>query len=143
MKTANCLSVSLMLSLRLSKASYGVRPAYAQFTLDRARVVDSPDLEQNKQSFAELFVQRPAFTARYGQTSSCSDFTDALIANVSSGSGVDLTARRSDLIGECNIYAGDTKAQRSQILRKLVELPEYQQRFSGIVTRDDSVCAPQ
>jgi hypothetical protein len=186
---------------RFSKASYGVRPAYAQFTLDRARVVDSPNLEQNKQNFADLWVQRTEFVARYGQTSSCPDFTSALITTVRDGSGVDLTPRRDELIAECNIYAGDTKAQRSHVLRKLVEYPEfvqaeynrafvlmqyfgylkrdpdeggyqfwldvvnhsvpndpsgyrsmvcafitspeYQQRFSPVITRNDTVCAPQ
>lgn len=108
--------------------------------------------------FAELWVQRAEFTAKYGASSTYPDFVDALITNVNNGSGVNLSSRRSELIGECNIYAGDTKVQRSHVLRKLIDLtefaraeynrafitsPEYQQRFSAIVTRNDSVCAPQ
>jgi uncharacterized delta-60 repeat protein len=113
--------------VRFYRASYGTNPTFAQFNSDRALVPENAQLEQNKQNFAELFVQRPEFVAKYGQTSTCPDFTDALITTVRNSSGVDLTGRRFELIGECNIYAGDTKAQRSHVLRKLIEYPEFVQ----------------
>jgi hypothetical protein len=82
-------------------------------------------LEANKQAFAEEFVQRPDFINRYGAASTCPDFVDALINTVQQGSAVDMTARRTELIGECNIYANAGPTQRARVIRKLIEYPEF------------------
>ncbi|MDX6695214.1 MAG: hypothetical protein QOF02_2817, partial [Blastocatellia bacterium] len=110
---------------RFTKAALGLRPAYTQFALDRGKLVVGPGLEASKEAFAEQFVQRPEVVARYGASSTCAMFTDALIQSVQQGSGVDMTPRRADLIGECNIYAGDTAMQRARTIRKLIEYQEF------------------
>ncbi|MBD0325348.1 MAG: PQQ-dependent sugar dehydrogenase, partial [Pyrinomonadaceae bacterium] len=110
---------------RFRKASLGVRPTYVQFTRDRGTLQSSTDLETGKQAFAEAFVQQTAFVARYGTSSTCPDFVDALINTVQQGSGVNMTARRTELINECNIYAGNTTVQRARVVRKLIEYQEF------------------
>ncbi|MBD0325607.1 MAG: DUF4214 domain-containing protein, partial [Pyrinomonadaceae bacterium] len=185
---------------RTYQASYGVRPTYSQFTPDRARLVDTSNLEQNKQNFALLFVQRPEFIARYPLTLDGPAFVDALLLTVQQSSQVNLTSQRDALIGVYN-SAGGGNSGRAAVLRSVADnptftqaeynkafvlmqyfgflkrnpdeggyqfwlnvvnnsvpndpsgyrsmvcafitSPEYQQRFSGVVTRNDTVCAPQ
>lgn len=112
---------------RFGKASLGVRPTYKQFSRDRGALQIGPGLEASKEAFAEEFVQRPEFIAGYGASSSCPDYVDTLIANVNTGSGVNLVARRNDLINECNIYANAGPTQRARVVRKLIEYPEFMQ----------------
>jgi uncharacterized repeat protein (TIGR01451 family) len=111
---------------RFHKAALGVRPLYAQFSRDRGSLSVGPGLEADKEAFAESFVLRPEFIAKYGAASTCPAFTDALINTVRQGSGVDMSARRLDLIGECNIYI-NTPGVRARVIRKLIEYPEFTQ----------------
>lgn len=185
---------------RLYKASYGQRPTFGQFTPDRARLTDSPNLEQSKQNFALLFVQRPEFTAKYPLSLDGAAFVDALLQTVQQFSQVNLTSQRAALIDVYN-NAGGGNGGRAAVLRSVgdnqtfvqaeynkafvlmqyfgflkrnpdeggyqfwlnvvnnsvpndpsgyrsmvcafITSPEYQQRFSGVVTRNDTVCAPQ
>ncbi|HEX7998760.1 MAG TPA: Calx-beta domain-containing protein [Pyrinomonadaceae bacterium] len=185
---------------RTYQASYGVRPAYGQFTPDRARLVDTSNLEQNKQNFTLLFVQRPEFIARYPLTLDGPAFVDAVLLTVQQASQVNLTGQRNALIGVYN-SAGGGNSGRAAVLRSVADnptftqaeynkafvlmqyfgflkrdpddggyqfwlgvvnnsvpndprgyrsmvcafitSPEYQQRFSSVVTRNDTVCAPQ
>ncbi|MDX6694270.1 MAG: hypothetical protein QOF02_1873 [Blastocatellia bacterium] len=112
---------------RFIKAALGLRPTYLQFTLDRNTLQNSADLEASKQAYAEAFVQQQNFKAKYGVNSTCPAFTDALLQNVGQNSGVDMTARRSELINECNTYANEIVLQRAHVLRKLIEYPEFAQ----------------
>jgi CSLREA domain-containing protein len=185
---------------RTYKASYGVRPTYAQFTPDRARLVDSSNLEQNKLAFAQLFVQRPEFIARYPLSLDGPAFVDALLQSVQQSSGVNLAGQREALVSAYTTAGGGVMG-RASVLRQLADngaftqaeynrafvqmqyfgflkrdpdeggyqfwlsvvnnsvpndpsgyrsmvcafitSPEYQQRFSQVVTRNDTVCAPQ
>ncbi len=63
---------------RFYKAAYGQLPTYREFMPDRSRVVGGANLEAGKQAFAETFVQRPEFIAKYPATLSPSGFVDAL-----------------------------------------------------------------
>jgi hypothetical protein len=59
-------------AFRFYMVSYNQRPTYAQFIPDMAQVggQKSPaEEEASKAAFAEAFVQRPEFTARYGAAS--------------------------------------------------------------------------
>jgi uncharacterized repeat protein (TIGR01451 family) len=59
-------------AFRFYMVSYGVRPTYAQFIPDMAQVggPKSPaDEEASKVAYANAFVQRPEFTAKYGSAS--------------------------------------------------------------------------
>jgi aldose sugar dehydrogenase len=110
---------------RFTKAALGVRPTYEQFTRDRNALTVGAGLEASKQAFAEEFVQRPDFISKYGASSNCPDFVDALINTVQQGSAINMTARRTELIGECNIYANAGATQRARVVRKLIEYPEF------------------
>jgi uncharacterized protein (TIGR03118 family) len=112
---------------RFFKASLGTRISYEEFVVGRSKVQAEPNLENGKEAFAEDFVQRSDFIQKYGPTATnvCPTFVDALIANVQAGSGVNMTSRRFDLIGECNIYVNAGPIQRAKVVRKLIEYPEF------------------
>jgi hypothetical protein len=107
---------------RFYKASYGTRPAYAQFTPDRARVVGGTDLETSRQAFANQWVQRPEFLARYPAGQTHAQFVDALLATVQAGSGVNLSAQRDSFIASLN--GGGTRAG---VLRQVTDNAAFQQ----------------
>jgi hypothetical protein len=98
------------------KASYGQRPTYAQFMPDRSRVVGGATLEEGKRAFAEGWVQRPEFLAKYPANLSGAQFVDALLATVQQGSGVDLSSQRDSLVQD---YA--TNGSRARIVRLVAE----------------------
>jgi uncharacterized protein (TIGR03118 family) len=112
---------------RFFKASLGTRISYEEFVVGRSKVQADPNLENGREAFAEDFVQRPDFIQKYGPTASnvCPTFVDALINTVQQGSGVNMTSRRFDLIGECNIYVNAGPIQRAKVVRKLIEYPEF------------------
>ncbi|MDX6695540.1 MAG: hypothetical protein QOF02_3143 [Blastocatellia bacterium] len=112
---------------RFFKAALGTRISYEEFVLGRSKVQAGPNAENGKEAFAEDFVQRSDFIQKYGPTASnvCPTFVDALINNVQTGSGVNMTPRRNDLINECNIYVNAGPIQRAKVIRKLVEYPEF------------------
>ncbi|MGI8656754.1 MAG: Calx-beta domain-containing protein [Pyrinomonadaceae bacterium] len=173
---------------RFYKASYGQPPTYAQFMPDRSRVVGGANLEAGKQAFADAWVQRPDFLAKYPQTGT--PFIDALLQTIQQGSGVDLSSQRNAFIADFNAnqsrarivrQAAENQAfQQAEYNRAFVLMQyfgylrrdpdtagyqfwldilsnrvpnnyrsmvcafvtsrEYQERFSSIVTRNDSVC---
>jgi len=178
---------------RLYKAAFGeqalYRPLYAQFSPDRARVVDGADIEQGKLSFANLFVQRSEFISRYPLTLTATQFVDAVLLTVQQGAGVTFTANeRQSFINDVgtggrglmmkhlgdNTVFSDAVFNRAFVLMQyfgylrrdpdqggydfwlsilnsssqnftgmvcaFITSPEYQQRFSAIVTRTDSSC---
>ncbi|MFL6331927.1 MAG: DUF4214 domain-containing protein [Pyrinomonadaceae bacterium] len=73
-------------------------------------------LEANKQSFMQRFVQRPEFLARYPRTLSPTQFVDALNANAG---GVLDANERQNLINE--LTSNNTDAGRASVLRKVAE----------------------
>jgi uncharacterized lipoprotein YddW (UPF0748 family) len=78
-------------------------PAYAKFSPDRARVVGSATLNEGKLAFANLFAQRPEFTARYPLSQTPAQFVDALLATVNTASGLTFTpAQRDAFIADVN-----------------------------------------
>ncbi|OLE51635.1 MAG: hypothetical protein AUG51_22030 [Acidobacteria bacterium 13_1_20CM_3_53_8] len=109
---------------RLYKASYGQRPGYAKFMPDRSRVVGGANLESGKQDFAETFVQRPEFTAKYPLKLSAGEFVDALISAVQQDSGLSLQGKRNELVVEYIVGTNQTNS-RALVLRKLIEYPEF------------------
>ncbi|MFN2456251.1 MAG: Calx-beta domain-containing protein [Pyrinomonadaceae bacterium] len=65
---------------RFYKASYGQRPGFDQFAMDRNRVVGGANMEASKQAFAAEWVNRPEFHAAYDKLLQ-SEYVDALYAN--------------------------------------------------------------
>lgn len=62
----------------LYKASFGVRPAFAQYQPDRARVIGGATLSSSRRALAVDFVSRPAFRLAYPDSLTNQDFVDKL-----------------------------------------------------------------
>lgn len=176
---------------RFYKASYGQQPTYAQFMPDRSRVVGGANLDTGKQAFADAWVLRPEFLAKYPATMPPGDFVDALIGTVKTTTNgvVDLASQRATLLallqtsGRGSVvrlvaenaafkqaeynkafvlmqYFGYLRRDPDQagydfwldVLNNRVQnnyrgmvcafttSAEYQDRFSSIRTRNDSIC---
>lgn len=177
---------------RMYTATYGQRPTYAQFMPDRARInPDASQIEASKQQFADLFVQRAEFLAKYPATMTPDAFIDGLIATVKTetNGAVDLTSQRATLLstlqtsgrGSAVRQVAETTAFQSAEYNKafvtmqyfgylrrdpedggfnfwldvlnnkvannyrgmvcaFITSAEYQDRFSSVITRNDSVC---
>jgi Calx-beta domain/CHRD domain len=76
---------------------------YANFVVDRARVVGGANLATSQQAFANLFVTRPEFVARYPTSLTGPQFVDALISTIQSADAVDLSSQRQTLIDQFNL----------------------------------------
>ena len=174
-------------------------PAYAVFAPDRARI-DAANLAASQLALTNDFVQRPAFTTRYPATQTADQYVDALIANIQTASGVNLTSQRAALLslvnssgrgavlyrladdatgnpinnqsfidaeynrsfvltqyfgylrrnpdlGGINFWLGqvnrfplrDARGQNGMVCG-FINSAEYQTRFSGVVTQNDSNC---
>ena len=77
-------------------------PAYAKFAFDRARVVGGSSLAQGQLNFANAFVQRPEFLAKYPANLDGSSFIDAVLNTIKNDLGVDLTAQKPGLLALFN-----------------------------------------
>lgn len=106
------------------KGSLGRAPAYSEFAVDRLQISEGPTLEALKQAFAEQFVQRPEFSSRYQTSNTATLFVDALIANVSQASRVDLQSRRNDLLAAYNAGA-DQDESRVAVVRLAISDPSF------------------
>ena len=78
-------------------------------------------LEQNKQAYAELFVNRPAFLALYPATMTAGAFVDAL--NVNTGGALS-QAERDDLAARL----GNGQLTRAQVLRAVADDADFKTR---------------
>jgi hypothetical protein len=113
---------------RLYKGALGRRPTYAEFLMGRNEVTSTSELEASKQAYAEAFVERDDFAAVYNSASTCPEFVDALAAKAELGSGVDLSAHRSELINACHAYDDAAEqTQRAHVVRKLIEYTDFKQ----------------
>lgn len=105
---------------RIYQASLCRRPTFAEYTLDRNAFSASANLEANKQSFAESFVQRAEFIQRFPLTMTRDPFIDSLIASVQGCSGPDLSSQRGQLVAQYNSSANQT-ISRARVLRLVVD----------------------
>jgi hypothetical protein len=108
---------------RFYVASYGRRPAFAEFLPDTQATGQNvivgngnweAQLEQNKRAFAESFVMRPAFVAQYPATLTPEQYVDALNANTG---GALSQAERNALVAGLK---GGTET-RATVLRGVAE----------------------
>ncbi len=99
---------------RIYKASFAIKPSYAQFMPDRPRVVGGTQLDQSKTDFANSFVLRPAFVAQYPNSLTAAQYVDAVNTNT----GNSLTAAERD-----SLVAGliDSSETRGSVLRKIAD----------------------
>ena len=105
---------------RLYQGSLGVQPTYSQFMPDRRQVIGGASLEAQKAAFAEAWVQRPEFLAKYPASISNAQFVDALLATMKTGDGVDLSSQRDTYINALN--GGST---RGQVTRQIIDNPTF------------------
>ena len=90
-------------------------PSYAVFAPDRLLVVGGANLAQAQLDFANAFVQRPAFLARYPASLATADqFVDAVLTTLQSDIGVNLSGERVNLI---NLYNSPTGGRGAVIYR--------------------------
>jgi hypothetical protein len=113
----------------LYKASYGQRPTYAQFMPDRSRLVDGSDLNLSKLAFAEVWVQRPEFIAKYPLNLSGTKFIDSLLQTAQDSSGVDLSAQRPILINDFITFGSRARIAYLVAENQTFKLAEYNKAF--------------
>jgi Domain of unknown function (DUF4214) len=86
---------------RMYAGSLGRKPGYSEFMPDR-RQIDASNLDPSKATFANAWVQRPEFVAKYPASLSNSAFVDAVLATMKAYDGTDLTANRTTYINTAN-----------------------------------------
>jgi cytochrome c peroxidase len=126
---------------RMYTTSLGRQPTYAEFKTDRNQIVVGTNLEPSKAVFADAWVQRQAFIAKYGSNPAPATFVDALLATLKSFDSVDLSSKRETYINE--LQAGATRGQivREMAEDELVKATEYnpsfvQMQYFGYLRRD-------
>ena len=118
---------------RTYKGGLGRRPSFAEFSSERVQIVEGPNLEQTKQSFALAFVQKAEFVSKYAGETTAAAFVDALIDNIQQSSNVDLSNQRDALIIRYQSGVDQTGA-RALALREAIDstsftLAEYNPAF--------------
>lgn len=111
------------------KASYGQRPTYTQFMPDRSRLIDGPNLDLSKQAFAEVWVQRPEFIAKYPLSLRGPEFIDLLLQTAQNSSGVDLSEQRPTLISDFITYGSRARIAYLVAENQTFRLAEYNKAF--------------
>src|SRR5207253_8020860 len=104
---------------RFYKASFGRQPDYTEFTADRAKVIGGANLEASKQSFADEWVQRPAFVAAYPITMSNAEVVNKLFDSAG------LTSSIYDALRQQEILALNAGRSRALVLRDVIEIPDF------------------
>jgi hypothetical protein len=132
-------------------------PGYAKFAQDRALVVGGSNLAQSQLDFANAFVQRPEFIAKYpASLSTAAQFVDAVLATIQTDLGVNLSSERQNLI---NLYGtlgrggviyrlADDNTQTNPINNRLLIDAEYNRGFvygeyGGYLRRDSDIAGFQ
>jgi uncharacterized delta-60 repeat protein len=95
-------------------------PSFDVFASDRARVVGGASLAQGQSEFANIFVQRAEFLARYSANLDASSFIDTVLATIKNDSGPDLTPQKSALLSLFN-QVGGGNAGRGAVLYRLAD----------------------
>ncbi len=106
---------------RLYSAALGRQLSYAEFTVDRSRVVDGSEIESRKEAFLLSLVRRDEFLQKYAEATSAESFVDALTSSVKQASGVDLSDERAALIAAYNSESESVNEARALVLREVVE----------------------
>ena len=105
---------------RTYKASLGARPAYAQFSSDRSRVIGGANLETSKQSFVDEFVSRPEFKTAYPDSLGNADFVNKLFDTA------ELTGNEAERQSYTNML--NSGGTRSQVLRAIIESDAFKMK---------------
>lgn len=111
---------------RLYKGTLGRQLSFAEFSADRVRVVEGPNLEATKVAFTNDFVQRPEFVQRYLDHTTAASFVDVALGTVSGAGGVDLSSLRAELIAKYN-SGSSLNQSRALVIRDLAENQAFAQ----------------
>jgi aldose sugar dehydrogenase len=104
----------------LYKGSLGRQPNYAEFTLDRSKVVAGANLTASKDALAADFVQRAEFVAFYPASQTNAQFVNKLFDTAGL---TPFTAERQQQIDAMN-----TGKTRAQVVRDVIEIPTFTNR---------------
>lgn len=105
---------------RLYDSSFGRRPTYSEFTVDRKKVIGGPQLNASKAALVDAFVQRDQFRALYPDTLSNLDFVSRLF---DSAGLFPFAAERQAAVDALN-----TGATRATVLRSVADNSSLVQR---------------
>jgi hypothetical protein len=105
----------------LYKGALGREPRYSEYTTDRGLVLGGTDVNEQKQTFADSFVQRAEFVSKYQASTSAESFVDALTGSVLQSSRVDLSSQRDGLISLYRTGMNQTNS-RSLVLRSVIQI---------------------
>jgi hypothetical protein len=111
----------------LYAGALGRTPNFGEFTPDRGQVVGGAGLEQAKAAFANAFVNRAEFAARYPQTSR-DEFVNALLQTMGQRTGADLSSLRDAMLTAYDT-GGRAAAVRAGISANAFTQPEYNKAF--------------
>jgi subtilisin family serine protease len=103
----------------------GRKPLFNEYANDRQQVVGGANLDAARTAFAQSFVRRIEFMAKYQANTTAASFVDALIQNVQT-SGVDLSAERTNLINSYN-SAGNSDDSRAAVVRVVADNATFKQ----------------
>jgi Calx-beta domain len=92
--------------------------SYTAFAADRARVVGGSTLAQAQLDFANDFVQRPEFLAKYPANLDGPAFVDAILATIMNDLGVNLNTQRNALI---TLFNQGGQGGRGNVLYRLAD----------------------
>jgi hypothetical protein len=107
------------------KGALGRRPVFVEYASDRTQVIGGANLDAEKAAFANSFVQRAEFVAKYQSNVSADSFVDALLQSVQT-SGVDLSGKRPNLISTYNSGA-NTVESRAAVVRAVADNAAFKQ----------------
>jgi len=104
----------------LYQGGLGRLPGYAEFVLDRSRVIGGPELEANRAALADDFVKGAEFRQLYPTSQTNAQFVDALFDTAGL---IGFTVERQQ-----EIDAMDAGKTRAQVLSSVISIPEFQDR---------------
>jgi hypothetical protein len=108
------------------QGSLGRRPVFTEYSADRRTVGGGTDLEDQKAAFAQAFVQRAEFLAKYQANTSAESFVDALLQNARQSSGFDLSEQRDSLINGYQAGA-NLNQSRGLVVRAVADNAAFKQ----------------
>jgi Carboxypeptidase regulatory-like domain/Domain of unknown function (DUF4214) len=106
-------------------SALGRQPVFNEYKSDRQQVVGGADLDGEKTAFAQAFVQRAEFTAKYQSNTSAESFVDALLQSTQT-SGIDLSSQRDVLIAAYN-SGGSMDQGRAAVVQALADNTAFKQ----------------
>jgi hypothetical protein len=104
----------------LYKGGLGRQPNYAEFTVDRSKVIAGANLAASRLALANDFVLRSEFVQRYPASMTNSEFVNALFDTAGL---TPFSTERQDQITAMN--GGKTRAE---VLRDVIEIPQFRAR---------------